>query len=328
MGRKRKEAKSLELVSEEAIEPSDKELSWYKSQLPIQFNESFDSELPEFLLNSDPPKEDLADFYEPTRVDWTNLVKMERIKKVDRSLKKGVGREFAVKARKLESQVKKLLKKNCLQEARDAIIEHLPVALGAVKTFIPEEAEKQLMLQESYNWNKKCYTYYNEKITEFKSSRGEKIWALEEEVLSARHPRRIERIWEKAKPFLEERYGREFRHREDVAVMLGLAQIRNNLNEKLEELNNVFYVLQRLKEFSQVNPNSKRETWEYSKGWDDAIKMWEDYKVYPTLTRCASALIGLIKDTVRPTKVIRDGGFSEGTYTEEGKRVSFSGAGR
>ncbi len=249
----------------------------------------------------------------PTRADMTELEKLRIRDSINASLEIGLGEEVAAKAKDLEFQIKRLLKSDRLEEARALLLDNVHYALDAARKFIPAQADSELQLQQSLYWDKPSVIIYDSsrEIFSLKEKLGKKRWKKEEELLIARHPKRVDRLWAETRPLIENRYHRFFRHREDLAVMFGIARNRKGLLKDVASLEGVFSKFGRLKGFESEQVDDTRKEGEYTSGWDEAAQLWRDYEVYPAVSQLARSLIGLLRDTVRPVKVIRDSGFSE-----------------
>lgn len=199
------------------------------------------------------------------------------------------------KIHSLNKQLTTKFKKNDLGGVCNILEENIGFIFDWTKAFIPDKAVRELYAKKLCNWPSHSGLYYGDKDSEMKRKFSEKRWGEEKALLDARHPKRIEKLWEPIKNKLEKRYNRTFEGRADLASMSGIFNIRNELSEQIIDLKQNIEIENEFKIKNKEEPNY---------GWGKVAKFWRDYVVSSQASGTASSLLDLMIDLSYPHKII------------------------
>ena len=207
----------------------------------------------------------------------------------------GPGPAFTNLAEFLEQEFRKSLEDGNVGEAHALISQNLLGILNLSKRYIPDLAVPELKAQMRCNWPSGSGSYDSRGEMEKKDLFRER-WGAEKEILGAKNPRRIERLWNGSKDLFERRYHRTFDDREDLAIMFALYQKKHDLKEAVETLGKAFTFEEGFAEAHKEDPSS---------GWDTVQAFWQESQVLPGVSSAASSLVGFLRDMVRPAKLFK-----------------------
>jgi hypothetical protein len=196
----------------------------------------------------------------------------------------------------LEKKLNQSLISN-LDESCKTIFENIPSAIEFSKNYISDSALVELNAQKRCHWPNGSGVYYSDKECQIKSIFRNKRWCAEEEVLEARNIRRANKLWQDSKEKFEKRYHRNFRYREDMSIMFGIFNKKQELLEKENELKEAINEREKFKEFAKIKPDV---------GFEKAVNFWEKHVVLPKASDCASLLVDLLKDIANPVKLFKE----------------------
>jgi hypothetical protein len=202
---------------------------------------------------------------------------------------------LAEKVDKLEKTIRSLLEKEELDSAAKLVLDNVDEAIRLTGAFLPEKAVTELKFKFKTGWAG-CAIHESKRHGEMLEALRENRYGLEAELLTAEHPKRIEKLWTDAKPALEQRYGRTFENREEFAIMNGFFQNRRELEDEREELINAIKKVRIFDDAAKEFAN---------KGWAEIAEMWKsEYLVYK-VSECASSVVCMARDAKRPIKLIK-----------------------
>lgn len=202
---------------------------------------------------------------------------------------------FGERITELEQKLHSFIKNDELEKASELILDTIPEAVKLTEKYVPESALKALKIKFALHWPDGSGVYYSHEDNAQQRVTRERIFGFEKELLSAHNPRRVQKLFEEAKPRLEKMYGTEFVCGEYVAIMNGLYENRKKLEEKTAGLQNVLSRLNLFKDFSKKYLNF---------GWEEITDMWRHYRLRQDTVDSAIALVGLMKDVKNPSRLL------------------------
>jgi hypothetical protein len=122
-------------------------------------------------------------------------------------------------------------------------------------------------------------------------------YGFEKELLQARHPRRVDRLWEQAGPRAERLYRRKFSNRAELHVMNQLYDSWRQLRERLDDLE---HSLSRVEYFESLEQESPDQ------GWGEVAKLWTEARLVYDVESVGERLLGLDRDMDRHETLVED----------------------
>lgn len=135
---------------------------------------------------------------------------------------------------RLEQELRERLLEGDAESAYQRILEQVDKTIAQAEKIAPKKAREEERRKDGHDYPGICMSYHCEAEAARKKGFIKKRYGLEAELLGAENKRRVARLFAKAKPVIEERYGRMFESREDFAISLGVAQSCNSLEDTLE----------------------------------------------------------------------------------------------
>ena len=224
-------------------------------------------------------------------IDWDEFGENEKSK--ENLNFNGLGIDVNENADSLEKRLMQRFKTSDLEGAQNIIFDNIDSVLALTKKFIPDKALPELKAQERCNWPGGSGSYFSDGDYKIKNKFRER-WDKEEELLEAKHPRKVEKLWDPLKQKLEERYFRSFKSREDLAVMFGIFDESRLLDWRVSHLRELLLKKSQFNEFAKEDPNS---------GWEESEEFWNKYVVAGKSAAYASSLVGIIRNMVDPSKI-------------------------
>jgi hypothetical protein len=200
----------------------------------------------------------------------------------------------------LEKKLRSFFAKGQIEQAIELTLDSIEEALQESKKRIPASAEPWLRLKYRCNWPTGSGAYHDDKDYQQKRKWLDDQFGLEHNLLEAKHPKRVERLWKEARPIISERYGIRFRNREQLARLTDIFQRRGLVIEKAARLEDSWHRYRQLTYAHEEEPG---------KGWDEVAALWKDNELIVDAHSCAEELIGFRKDIRNPrylTRIIHD----------------------
>lgn len=199
------------------------------------------------------------------------------------------------KARALEKRIGECLKQGRLEEAANIVFDNAEETVSLIGKFIPECAMREFRIKDRVDGYDIDLSSYDKTPA---GEIAERRYGFERELLVAKNPRRVKRLWKEAKPRLEKRYGRRLLRREDLTIM-------NNLYRNAESFKNGNILLEdALRDMKEIE---KRSDEFKGQGWEDVVGMWRDHHLMPRLCRTAGEMIGIIRSVADPRVLVKRG---------------------
>jgi len=191
----------------------------------------------------------------------------------------------------LTKELKGLVKQDRIEEATYLALDNVPHIFEFSKEFIPPKAEIELKVKDRCDGS-----YYTKKEHRIRERFEEKRYSFEEELLEAKNSRRVQKLWDEAKPKLEQMYGRSFESRKDVVIMNTIFEGRSHVLRDAEDLRKVLAHYHSIKAAAEENPTP---------GWKTLEQLWKGHYLKTNLGDFANKLLGHLTDLRYPKKSLR-----------------------
>ncbi|MFH1210457.1 MAG: hypothetical protein V1645_00940 [archaeon] len=202
----------------------------------------------------------------------------------------------------LTKELKGLVKQDRIEEAAYLALDNVPHIFEFSKGFIPPKAEVELKVKDRCDGS-----YYSNKVYAARQNLSEKRYGFEEELLEAKHPKRVQKLWEEAKPRLEQLYGRPFESRRDLAVMNTIFNGQKHVLRDADDLREVLTHYHAIKAAAEENPTS---------GWKMVQEVWKEHYLKTNLGDFANKFLGHLTDMRYPKKIAKEGDLKWNFATE------------
>jgi hypothetical protein len=183
-----------------------------------------------------------------------------------------------------------------LEEVANIFLEAYPWVLGLTSRFVPNEALEELRQKYDCNFPDGSGTYHGEQDHKTKDAIRKERYSLEADLLKAKHPHRIARLWDEAKTILKEMYHKNFSDRMAVAIMNSHYLARNNLISRAKSVRKAACYLHLVQ--SQLELGSP---------WDRIAEIWRTHYIEPSLHASAENMLSLLGELKQDSVKIRRG---------------------
>ncbi|MBI5880972.1 hypothetical protein HZB90_02480 [archaeon] len=196
-------------------------------------------------------------------------------------------------ARKLEDILKEQLNQYMIREAADTVLRVGPDVVAALKILIPQKALKELRMKHVFFGGGSIQA---ETLEGCKRKRDfyDRHYGQEEAVFRAMHPRRIEKLWAKARQDIEARYGKNFQSPWDFKAMEQMFEDMTTLEGHLEDVEETKQIVACLEEAAQESPDE---------GWPEVAQMWTRYSLAHHAAEAAGMIATIDNYILTPGKL-------------------------
>jgi hypothetical protein len=195
---------------------------------------------------------------------------------------------------RIEAELRVLFEKKKFMGIAQFVLGNAEEAVKLTEKAMSAKAIVELKFKFKTGWH--CSRSESERHYEVMQMLQKKRYGFEKELLEARHPRRVEKLWKNAKQMLEQMYGMEFESREDVARMNLLFEQRQDLIQSVEELKTAISKQKIIEDGVQAEPGI---------GWEEVLELWKEHDFEPAVGSSAARLVNSVKDVVMPLKFSR-----------------------
>jgi hypothetical protein len=207
----------------------------------------------------------------------------------------------------LQRELHTLFKARRAEDAAKLILDSRPLAQEAIQIVIPPSAMREMRMKFRFG-NNGVLPYNDDLIPD---NRREEIhnkrYTWEHKLLEAHVPKVVARRWEEAKPKLEQRYGRQFAHRRDLAIMNNVYFQLQRTEEEFDELRQTYSRFQNIKRFAKGFPYGK-----------EILDLWSEHSLGPSAQGTGDEVLTLLMDLRNPEELVDDDYLTDGLVNSSG----------
>lgn len=200
----------------------------------------------------------------------------------------GLDKEVLEYKRELRKKIGYLRQRHRHVELAELVLANCNKVKSLTRKIIPEKAIPLQKLKCRLGWPHEPSNYKKTKQGKLEIKIYQRLFKFEEELLEARHPKRVKKLWKAAKPRLEERYGRSFKNREELAIMNAISnRLIESFDKPMEKIRNY---LRKTKFFNEAEMEYIRRI---RRLYHNGYLKW-------SVVDGIRELLGLVEDVLRP----------------------------